>query len=90
MISDEPDEDAADLDDDAIFDTLVDGPPQAQKSSTAAPLADWPGTAVTEVELNLDHDTLLWFKSTHADWRQQMAFVLRAWVLANSVALRIP
>ena len=85
MISDDPDEDATDLDDDAIFDTFVDSPSQALKSDTAIPLADWPSRTITEVELNLDTETLAWFKSAHIDWRQQMAFVLRAWVLANGI-----
>ena len=90
MISDEPDEDAADLDDDAIFDTFVDGPSPALRNDAAALLADWPSRAITEVGLNLDRDTLAWFKSAHIDWRQQMAFVLRAWVLATSSDRRSP
>jgi hypothetical protein len=85
MISDEPDEDADNLDDDAVLENCVAdaGSKQTGGGPAMPDLPDWPRLMVKEVGLDLDTETLTWFKSTYRDWRQQMRFVLRAWVVAN-------
>jgi uncharacterized protein (DUF4415 family) len=86
MISDEPDEDADLLDDEAALETyLGDAPPKSDSANPAAPqLPDWPRRAVDGIGLNLDAETLTWFKAAGADWRGQIRSVLRAWVAAKA------
>jgi uncharacterized protein (DUF4415 family) len=85
MISDDPDEDADTLDDGAVFENyLGDAPPRpdsAAPDTTALP--DWP-EAVRDIGLNLDTETLAWFKAANTNWRSAMRSVLRAWMVANT------
>ncbi len=85
MISDDPDEDADTLDDGAVFDIYLGDAPTRQDiaASGAATLPDWP-QAVRDIGLNLDTETLAWFKAANTDWRSAMRSVLRAWVVANT------
>jgi len=88
MISDEPDEDAAALDDETAFDAyLSDAPTRPNGGAKDAPyLPDWPPMAAREVDLNLDGETLAWFRAAHPDWRRAMRLVLRGWVAAKTMA----
>ena len=54
-------------------------------ASDATTLPDWP-EAVRDIGLNLDAETLAWFKAANTNWRSAMRSVLRAWVVANTVA----
>jgi uncharacterized protein (DUF4415 family) len=86
MITDDPDEDADALDDGAVFDNYIGDAPRRRDSATsdATPLPDWP-QAVQDIGLNLDTETLAWFKAANTNWRSAMRSVLRAWVVANTV-----
>ena len=86
MISDEPDEDADLLDDEAALEAyLGDTTPQAGSFSPASPpLPDWPPRAVRDVALTLDAETLAWFQATTADWRGEIRSILRAWVAVKA------
>jgi uncharacterized protein (DUF4415 family) len=85
MISDDPDEDADMLDDGAMFDKyLGDAPPRRDSAaSDATTLPDWP-EAMRDIGLDLDTETLSWFKAANTNWRSAMRSVLRAWVVANT------
>jgi uncharacterized protein (DUF4415 family) len=84
MISDEPDEDADTLDDGVMFDNyLGDAPLTRDGPASATTLPDWP-QAVRDIGLNLDTETLAWFKAANNNWRSAMRSVLRAWVVANT------
>ena len=85
MISDDPDEDADTLDDGAVFDSyLGDAPPRRDiAASDATTLPDWP-EAMRDIGLDLDTETLSWFKAANTNWRSAMRSVLRAWVVANT------
>jgi uncharacterized protein (DUF4415 family) len=86
MISDEPDEDADLLDDEAALDAyLGQAGPQANGGSPASPsVPDWPPRGVCDVALTLDTETLAWFKATNADWRGEIRSILRAWIAAKA------
>jgi hypothetical protein len=85
MISDEPDEDADGLDDDTALEALVgDVGPRPDNASPLPSLPEWPTRGQRDVGLCVDAATLAWFKATHPDWRRQMGFVLRAWMIANT------
>jgi hypothetical protein len=83
MIVDEPDEDADTLDDETALDNYLGGESPANLDTGLADLPDWPAPAKRDIGLDLDTATLNWFKQGHADWRREMRFVLRAWVLAK-------
>jgi hypothetical protein len=91
MISDDPDEDADTLDDETVLETyLGDGPLRPDTAaSVATELPDWPPQAVRDVGLNLDLETLAWFKAANANWRREMRAVLRAWVAAKTAEQRV-
>jgi uncharacterized protein (DUF4415 family) len=84
MIADDPDEDADELDDGAVFEQYLGDSSSRQDSASSdvATLPDWP-YAVRDVGLNLDAETLAWFKAKNINWRSAMRSVLRAWVVAN-------
>ena len=86
MISDDPFEDFDDLDDEAVLDIHFgeNHPKQTPAAQELPMLADWPPPAIAEAALRLDAATLAWFQANHANWRQEMRFVLRAWVAARS------
>ena len=86
MISDQSDEDADTFDDDKLVATYlgVDRQP-AQHTVVAPEPSDWPPTSEHNIGLAVDSMTLAWFKANHADWQRQMRFVLRAWVIAQTV-----
>ena len=91
-ISDQPDEDAANLDDNALFEAYLDaGTPRTagvQATDVGDGMPDWPPVTLRNVGLTIDTATLAWFKSNHADWRAEAGFVLRAWVAAQTTASR--
>ncbi len=85
MISDDPDEDADTLDDDAAIETLLgDAPAKPDGGASITELQDWPPRFAYSIGLNVDDETVAWFRATHTDWRRQMRAVLRAWVVANT------
>ncbi|MBS0644621.1 MAG: hypothetical protein U1E70_04490 [Acetobacteraceae bacterium] len=90
MLPDEPDEDAANLDDDALLDAYLNPSPAEADQRDATRLPDWPKLTVREVGLSLDTATLDWFRAHHADWRREIGFVLKAWVAAQTAANRAP
>jgi uncharacterized protein (DUF4415 family) len=84
MISDEPDEDADALDDDAAFENLLgDAPAKSDGASALLDSVEWPNHSAHRIGLRLDAETLTWFQATHPDWQRQMRAVLRAWMIAN-------
>ena len=89
MITDDPDEDAENLDDEALLNAYL-GRGQSGKSSdpenSAEDIPDWPPSQTRNVGLIVDANTLGWFKANHADWRREMGFVLRAWVAVQAAA----
>jgi len=91
-ISDDPHEDANNLDDDALFEAFLDagiaqtgGAPEAESGDG---IPDWPPVRMRTVALPIDVATLAWFKGNHVDWRAEVGFVLRAWVAAQTEAVR--
>jgi hypothetical protein len=83
-ISDEPTEDAANLDDDALFEAYLNTGPPSILADEYVPIPDWPPIRTQEVSLMIDAATLAWFKSSCADWRIEAGYVLRAWVAAQT------
>jgi hypothetical protein len=87
-ISDDPDEDADNLDDDALIEAyLGTGTRVAQSNTLAADagqeMPEWPPLKVRNIELTIDSATIAWFVGNHADWRREIGYVLRAWVAAQ-------
>lgn len=80
MNSDEPDEDADNLDDENLLTTYLDGSSPKPESEAALVVSDWPPPTMRDLGLNVDAETLQWFEANHANWRQGMRSVLRAWV----------
>ena len=89
MISDEPDEDADALDDDAAIESYLggtssgDAPVTPGRGPAFIEVKDWPPRSGRDLGLTLDTDTLAWFRETYPDWRHQMRTVLRAWMIDN-------
>src|SRR3978361_1235879 len=85
MISDQPDEDADLLDDEAALDTYLGDATALAATDTVSTLGlpDWPPRAARDIVLSLDGETVSWFKAGHVDWRRAMRRVLRAWVVSN-------
>ncbi len=84
MISDEPDEDAELLDDDALIEAIT-GPvtqPCSAGSTTAA--ADWPLRPRHGEALTVDGAILAWFQARDSAWQPQIQAVLRAWIAAQT------
>ena len=92
MISDEPDEDADSLDDDAALDTyLAEDAPKIDSQAPVTPvLPDWPSRTRDETGLDIDPETLAWFKAMHVNWRHEIRSVLRGWVAANMASQQDP
>ena len=82
MISDEPDDDD-DLDDEAALDSYLGASDLPKRDAVSVELPDWPAPTKRDVGLDLDIDTLAWFKQNHTDWRREIRFVLRAWMVAK-------
>ena len=85
MISDEPDEDADEFDDEKALETylgVVSGP----GVETAADLPDWPPThsQAHGAGLTLEMNTVAWFKANYVDWQREIGSVLRGWVVAKT------
>jgi hypothetical protein len=87
MISDEPDDDD-DLDDEAALDSYLGTNDLPKRDRVSVELPDWPAPTKRDAGLDLDVDTLAWFKQNHADWRREIRFVLRAWVVAKATQPR--
>ena len=87
MISDPSNEDADTLDDDKLLAAYLGiDPYKPEQHVVVAPEpSDWPPIAEHDVGLTVDNMTLSWFKANHTDWQRQMRFVLRAWVVAQTV-----
>ena len=91
MISDQSDEDADTLDDDKLLAAYLGLDPQKPAQAvTATQPSDWPPATEHAVGLSIDNITLDWFKANHTDWQRQMRFVLRAWVVAQTVQADTP
>ena len=90
MISDEPDEDADNLDDETLLQTYL-GAGDAKPAATddATDLRDWPQRRGRDLGLNLDAETLAWFKAGHVDWGSTMASIIRAFVAAQTGRERV-
>jgi hypothetical protein len=94
MISDESDEDADTLEDDELLENYF-APGSSERveakrksgADSAAAVQDWPPSPDWDAGRDLDDRTLAWFKANHADWRLQVAAVLRAWVAARTRTL---
>ncbi len=85
MISDEPDEDAEGFDDDTVLETFVgDAGSRPDDASPLPSLPEWPAHGQHDIGIQVDTATMAWFKSMHPDWRRQMGYVLRAWMIANT------
>ena len=81
MISDEPDEDADILDDETLLESYLGiKPPIRSAGDHGDDLPDWPQRRGRDLCLNLDAETIAWFKARYTDWQATMASVLRAWV----------
>ena len=65
MVQDEPDEDAANLDDDALLEAYLNPPSADLERSAVTHLPDWPPLAAREVALPIDIPTLNWFRENH-------------------------
>ncbi len=87
MISDEPDEDADNFDDNTALNALLDRAEQNRLPGSAAVSQDveWPPRLLQDADLNLDAATLTWFKQGHSDWRREIRRVLRAWISARKL-----
>nr|WP_294504224.1 BrnA antitoxin family protein [uncultured Rhodopila sp.] len=87
MISDEPDEDADCLDDDALVEaytgTII--PPEPAAAAIPTP-ADWPYRADQRIALTVDADVIAWFQANHTDWQRHISAVLRGWIAAQRSA----
>lgn len=83
MISDDSDADADTLDDASLLRALL-----AEEDDTPVPAAipDWPPRRGKPITLSLDPDVAQWFQAHHADWRDEIRLVLRAWVAARQEA----
>lgn len=90
MIPDEPDEDAANLDDDALLEAYLSPRSADPDRPVVTHLPDWPPLAAREIALPIDTRTLDWFREHHADWRREIRFVLKAWVAAQGAASPTP
>lgn len=94
MISDHPDEDADNLDDENLLEAYLGvgmptsdrgGTPTSERGeATAAGGLDWPGSHARDIGLTVNAETLAWFKANHSDWRLAIESVLRAWVDART------
>src|SRR5471030_1769249 len=79
MISNRPNEDADNLNDDHLLTTYFDGGSAKPDYDAAADIADWPPLATQGLGLSVDAVTRRWFETNYGDWRQGMCAVLRAW-----------
>lgn len=88
MISDDPDEDADALEDDVFLDSLYDrdSPKPDARADRATDLPMWPPRRLPDGGVTLDRATLAWFKANHADWRAEIAVVLRSWAALHAPA----
>jgi hypothetical protein len=84
MIVDEPVEDADNLDDEMALENYLEASASAMRDAGSVKLPDWPAPAKQAGGLDLDVETLNWFKRSHADWRREIRSVLRAWVAAKT------
>jgi hypothetical protein len=86
-MTDEPNEDAANLDDAALLEAYLEATAPAlghiAAKDTSDELPEWPVVATHNVGLTIDDTTLAWFKSNHADWQRAVGIVLHAWVTAQ-------
>ena len=90
MITDDPDEDADNLDDETLLSTCLGRRHPGESTdqeNLAEDIPDWPPNRTRDVGLIVDTETLAWFKANHADWRREMGFVLRAWVAAQAASV---
>ena len=83
MISDEPDEDADDLDDEALLSRYTGtNPPIRHTIPTVLP--DWPSGTMGTTGIDLGPETTAWFQATQRDWRWAVGLVLRVWVATKT------
>jgi hypothetical protein len=85
MISDEPDEDADELDDEKALEAYL-GINSGAGPEVVVDLPDWPpGCSQGQaVGLHLDMSTVAWFKAHYVDWQREIGSVLRGWIVAHT------
>ena len=84
MILDDPDEDADNLDDEDVLEGLLGTHPLEAGVERLVTASDWPLARQPGGGIALEGATLAWFKANHADWQQEIATILRAWVAART------
>jgi hypothetical protein len=80
MISDEPDEDADDLDDENMLETYVsaEAPTRRSDAEDPADVREWPRLSMApSAGPDTGARTLTRFRVNHADWQQQLGMVLQ-------------
>ncbi len=83
MISEDPDEDADNLDDETLLRQYL-GAEKNVSGDSVESIPDWPPRALCDVAFTVDSEISGWFKRHHGDWRRAMRLVLRAWVVAHT------
>lgn len=86
MISDEPDEDADELDDEKALERYLGAAGDIDAAAAPDGMPDWPpGYAQGQAGgLNVDMSTIAWFKTNYIDWQQEIGSVLRGWIVAKT------
>lgn len=92
MISDDPDEDADNLDDENLLDAFLhpgrdrNAPTPKSGGDSTSDIRDWPQSHGRDGGNDLDPETLLLLKASCADWRSSMGVIVRTWLLARAQA----
>jgi hypothetical protein len=84
MNSDDPDEDADNLDDDNLLTGYIDPSRPQTETEAAIRVMDWPPRTTPDFNSNSNGSALAWFKANYADWQGEIDSVLRAWVYART------
>jgi hypothetical protein len=84
MISDDPDEDADNLDDEKLLGSYFSAGSSESPPGSAAEseIADWPAMPGPGDSAG-DSETLHWFRTNNPGWRGEMTHVLRAWIASR-------
>jgi hypothetical protein len=85
MISDESDDDADTLDDDALLEAYIDPAPKpGAESETGSSIPDWPPVPLCNPGPALCARTLAWFKASQTGQRLGPEEVLRGWITSRA------
>lgn len=92
MVSKQLNEGAARLADQSILRLLIQGQAlePAVPGNEAAEPVNWPLERACEIGLDVDAETLNWFRANYAEWQQKIGFVLRMWALAQMGSNSMP